>query len=1402
MLPFENALPFEEALPFETEQTGLNKKQDDDLYAKYLAEHNAKYSQPQIPTETDPTGTNIKPALTREQWESRNKSGMLDDIAGIVEGPLSIALKLPASMAGVPASIYAAMRGKRGKELEDIVAKITAGPEWTDPKTDRGQKIAQDITTFLQPLGLSPYANVGHLGARGTAFGRPKILDKPIGDLLTKKEQTKPAATIPETIIKETPGEALPFETGDLRLESPIAADIRVAQQNKRLPTADDYNNRDANVRAVEEEIAANEARVAYEAEQARLEAEAIETQKNIEFQKAKQMEIDDHPYGDPPPQYGYTPEFGRIDENGIPIRADLSMEAANLENPLQRNLWGDELPGRNSQDNSIGITQALDRLPPGPQRDAAISQLSGIPKSERGAIDMRVFEKGFEDIKELANGLTLRAIGGDGELKIVAVDQNGNEKGHLTLTPDSWANPTPESNARATWVDSSTPGTATEMYRFAAELGNDILPSKTQTVEGREMWKRFNDKGFAEQGVIRRRSERGVIDFNALPEAIKKLATLTKDSPEVQTALKRSAINKVLGSLEGYKADITTPEEVIARAPQAKDLTATQKFNTIWRPGLRVNTINSGNPLLKFANHVVHKAWLEAENMARVHLTDDKTGIGPKWRKLSNQEKVEVHELLKAGDRHQRRYTREELLSSNFSPKQVEFIEKFYAVDDVKYQTWNDKRMSNGMDPVKYREGHFPGNFKGDYRSLVFDEKDNIIGYIGTDTLWGHKRAIKAVEQKFPGAKISRMNRKSLGGWGNKSDLFTGMSDLIDVLAKDDPRIAEIKDAVQRAIVERSDATFNANLHAKDKKGIWGNEGNKPWANSPVGEANEAMKAFFEYWEEGMISHSMIPVEAQLTAVLKNEALDNMPRAKTYVTDYVKEMTGRNVSEFGSALNTLIDAPFKLLGLGPSIPRQTVNQFTKRMGQLTQGFWNIPYTVMQFTQYAQTGSPLFTKVAQEYGANPASAIGKAGADAIALLQERLMDKVSNDPTQRVMFDYAENHGMLQFSEFEEVSHVAQSDISRSFDKVVDFNRTLGEKGTRPLTFFTFMRLLENVDMPVQQKLDMAYNLTQDAMVDYSARERAPMFKRMGVLGQTAGNLQQFSLTYLDQMGRWMKDAGKGNPAPLLAGMVVLLSMAGLQGLPFYNTADELVEWITDKFFDEKKNIRRIVMDNPYEWLKSDILQYGPLSVGTGLNMTGRLGMADAAPESFADALSPYASTVGRMATTVYDAVKNPDDVSFAQAARQWAPSSMRGLIENKYLTDQTGTTINKDGQLDYPRTEYDRKARAWAMTSLEEAKAKDILFSNQKSLKADTERVTAIGDKITRSARLSDNYTKDAFEKDLAEYTQRGGDPKQLVRQIITEYEQAALTNKQRIEGTKLRNIQQLRRWLKINEE
>jgi len=102
---------------------------------------------------------------------------------------------------------------------------------------------------------------------------------------------------------------------------------------------------------------------------------------------KAEQMLIDDTQHVLPDSgelyasQYGVERGMGRVDENGMPIRADRSMEVQNLENPLQRNLWGDELPRQSSQESVRGITRAMDITPEGPLKNAQREALGAPAK-------------------------------------------------------------------------------------------------------------------------------------------------------------------------------------------------------------------------------------------------------------------------------------------------------------------------------------------------------------------------------------------------------------------------------------------------------------------------------------------------------------------------------------------------------------------------------------------------------------------------------------------------------------------------------------------------------------------------------------------------------------------------------------------------------------------------------------------------------------------------------------------------------------------------------------------------------------------------------------------------------------------------------------------------------------
>lgn len=883
-----------------------------------------------------------------------------------------------------------------------------------------------------------------------------------------------------------------------------------------------------------------------------------------------------------------------------------------------------------------------------------------------------------------------------------------------------------------------------------------------------------------------------------------------THKSPEViqakkdlEASRKRSAVSKILGTSEPYGVDINTPEKVLAASEGIDDISALQlaRFKTV-TPGVRKASIQTNNPLLKFLRDQASGVFKKAEALTRKAITG-KEGLGSLYESLSPQELVDVSEAVKMGDRTTTFLTDDHMNRLGFNDKQKAFVKKYYETDALKLKVWNASLAEVGMPPVKERPGHFPGIFGGDYKSLVMDKDGHVVGYIGTDTKYSYNKAVKEIQAKFPGSTITPVQRSKMGGSGNRSDIFSGLNDLISLLGRDDPHMKEVQAFVNEVIKQNANGMFGQSNFALDKKGIFGNEGNKPWQKDAADASREMWKAYFRHFEEGMISHLNLPVEAQLRNLLDNPEL-NMPRAKEYVNKYIQSMTGRSVGDFGMALNTLMDAPSKLVGLGPSITREAAQQFNKRMGQLTMGFGNIPFLAIQLLQPAQTVVPEVTKLSKNLGLSAtqlSGATAKAFADA-AVLAKRAIDPdyKPKDAFTAEMVQFAEEHGMLNFSEFEDANLITQNKWARRADKAIDWNRQFGEKATRGPVFFQFARMLEQSGLSHDQVLGTAFNLTQDTMIDYSAAERPMMFKNLGVAGQLAGGLQTYAFNFLSQYSRWAKDAATGKDIrPFLAGNLALIAFAGLTGVPAYQEMDELVQMITNKFFDKPQSIADLTMKNLPEWLKT-----GALSHALDLNMQSRLSAADALPDSPIEAISPYASKVGQMAGAGYDVAKHNDPLAWKNAAVAFSPTSLKGILENYLQTDEEGYKLNARGERDFYRPPEAQKARAFATTTMTEAQAREGLWKDRKKSLSDMDKRKEIAESIRRGfVQGGPAYLQsDEHRRNVADYLMRKGTLEQLTQLIVKAKLDAQMTGKQRAEGIPTNSLGSIYKYQYYNEE
>lgn len=1031
-------------------------------------------------------------------------------------------------------------------------------------------------------------------------------------------------------------------------------------------------------------------------------------------------------------------------------------------------------------------------------------------PKGQRGHLNMDIFSPDFNEIKDLGNGIRLWFQGGREhpevgkfyDPKVVALDAAGNEVGRLELSPTAWnREPTGVDNLKADWVDTEGApgqGLAKKMYEFASEQG-DIVPSNVQTDAGRAMWDKFGREGFAQNRHIPR-SQRGAFDLNAISEEIKKFIGAEPDPVLRAQIEKQNNIASSIPGLNEFRNRIDTPEKAIAMAPVSRDITGMDlRLGKSVKPGLRKMKF-TGNPLLQMASALYDKSRLTAENLSREYLTDKKNGLGQRLQQLSDQELTEVHAALREGDKRQRYWTRNELTNAGFNEKQISFVERMKEAGQKLLEETNAKRAEVGMEPIQERQGWFPGNFNGDYKSLVLDKDGHVMAVIAEDSKSNYNDAVKFMQDKHgKDITITPQTRAKLGGSGMRGDRLSGFTDMLELLAKHDPKFQESLDALKAAEAKHASTMFGTHVHELQKKGILGSEGARPWRDE-VTNAKDAMKGYFRLWEESMINAQNLPAETTVKATMQNPAFEGMPNAKSYLTDYTLHANGNYVGDFGHALNTIIDTPGKLMGQGPSRTRGAVNEFTKRMGQKTMGLLNLPFTALQYMQLAQAVPPTMARIGQGLGKSAGRMgmdMSRAARDGMVIGLDRLQKslgkevvKVDLDPFQKEMVAEAEKRGLMKFSEFEDVNKLTQGKVGRTVDAVADINRSLPERMTRPYVFFTFARVLEDSNLPRGEIWDTAYNLTQDAMIDYSSREKPMMFKKAGILGQTAGSLQTFAFNYIDNMARWNKElVTKGNVKPWLVGMGTAYTLAGVGGLPGYNELDKLVKFSTNWLGDGMKSIKDIALEHaptlaPY----ADQLYYGPASEELGVNVQSRLGTTKTLPEKPSELISPFLGNAADMATTAYDLATKQDKTSAANAAMAWAPSSARGLVENAVRTDEQSNLLDKYGlKTDVQRTPKDKLIRALGLTSQSETKTRDTFYTSDAKRRADDDRKAAISEKLRSGViQYGQEYLKQPDTQDLVkEYLKRKGTPDSIKSIIMQAEKDRRLTATQRAQGS-----------------
>lgn len=797
---------------------------------------------------------------------------------------------------------------------------------------------------------------------------------------------------------------------------------------------------------------------------------------------------------------------------------------------------------------------------------------------------------------------------------------------------------------------------------------------------------------------------------------------------------------------------DVNTLEEAYKLSEAEKDISS----NTTPRnmaAGIQGVTIMSGHPMLRYFRKEFADARGEIARLSETYITNKKDGFVTRVQELSPKESVGVVQLLNEADRQQVRITPEMMDKLAFNKKQRALVESFQKAADAEIRVKNEARAQMGFKPVSAREGWFPGIFKGSYKTLVWDKNGSIVGFIGQDTKLAQRAAIEHYKKAFPGAVFGTMTHQGLGR-ANKVDAFSGMSDVLAILAKEDPKMKALLDKSQEASSIINNKLFGIDKHDLQKKGISGNEGNKPWL-SPEKNAKQALQSAAEYFEAAFEHHALQKPLHDVNKVITNPEY-TAPNVQRYLQEYANHVAGKT-GRMGEAVNGAIDSAFDAFGIGSTIPLKGANAIKAGMSRMFMGF-NPAFLASQLAQPFQLAFPLAGTFATRLGMPQHAVANAMGRGSVWALSENLA-KWYDAPSLAIApehikgaLQYAKDRGLFALNELELAHNATRGKARRMFGQAADFTISTGDKATKVPTYLGFVELFKDAGIENPIAYALAEKATDSSMVNYHPWERPMMYQKMGVVGQFAGGLTTYKHASMNLQAKLVQEAfgEQKNYKPLIASGLAMMVFAGITGLPAYAELDYLYGKTHELYSGKPSTIREDFLQKLPEYAKS-----GAISAASNLNMQAKWSAADMVPDSAAKAISPHLEGAYKIAEAAAKYAMSPDTVNRANLLMMLTPSGLKGFTEEAVRKDAQGHVLDSKGLPvnTEPRSESDWSKRKWSGVGLlsETLESQDLFKDKEtqaiveKSIKDKSIQIKQafIGNDFTRMSKLLGEYTQ-----------------------------------------------------------
>ncbi|HET8689175.1 MAG TPA: hypothetical protein VFM18_21395 [Methanosarcina sp.] len=854
------------------------------------------------------------------------------------------------------------------------------------------------------------------------------------------------------------------------------------------------------------------------------------------------------------------------------------------------------------------------------------------------------------------------------------------------------------------------------------------------------------------------RKSQRGGIDFDALSKGLSRV--FGKD---------KSPISNIPGhenTVGAMLTDYAKPEDITSNV--MKHSSDVKLINQNYRAGMSNTYAFTNHPLFRQVADLFQTAAKRTDSQIK-QFVQPAEHLLIQLQRQSPKEFIQLGKLFMKELSEKKTYAIDDLAKAGFTPRQIGAYQAIRDMFKSAAKRQNEILAEKGLPQMTESEHYLASRRTGDYHQYFYDKQGRLVWMTRDVSKRAANKARNWIHQNVPELDASKTHIEVKSSSGVVEDPAASFASML-LRFGDEPIAQKIKEAQIAQDTASGIRAFQQFQHFKNKAGIRGFEGDKPWLSDKK-NAQDLLGQQLQYAKNAFAWSELNKANGVASEVLRNpDILKKFPNAVEHAQNYADRYMGDKGQVFRN-----LESWFgqKLLGMSGSSVRKGVSAF-KQMWTSQKMLTNTGNYAQNLLQPVNT-IPFHMMLSDRgYAHDAGRTFALTAADTLGGMAEHYGNKLGiKDPTAsmtelgRAATKYAEDNFILDRSPFDEQQSIENTYVP-GVTQTAALAKGIDQVTNKSANFAAFMSFVHHLDQsgkfPNRMELfKEAEHWMNASMVDPRKNERPFIVQDTGALGSLAAGLQSYTINKYNSLAGFIDHGVKtGNWKPFGVALGSDMALAGVKGfipLATYMTIADLINQHSNEDIlpDPREALLKLgdsVGDKVDDWFGAKAGQFAKDATKTGIPgaavglIPGAKAM-DLGPKfsglpglPLVGMATDVAQQVGQVATGVSNALGG-DSRGLWQVANTLAPvGAAKGAIEALGpFSDKEGprmdTNVRTLGSTGYKRDSVDTLFKAIGLPSLQENEAKDNAYQLTRLNKIDKTRVQNFSNNIANALIL-----------------------------------------------------------------